>query len=69
MGSGPNTKLVGDSSAVAVVPVPVSVAGIGETAEVNVTFTVAFRTPAADGVNVTLIVQEAPATMLAQLLV
>lgn len=69
MGSGPNTKLVGESNAVAVVPVPVSVAGIGDTAEVNITFTVAFRTPAADGVNVTLIVQEPPATMLAQLLV
>ena len=50
-------------------PVPVRVAGIGETAVVKVTFTEAERLPEADGVKLTLSVQEPPAVIVVQLLV
>jgi hypothetical protein len=51
------------------VPVPVSVAGTGEIADVKVTLTVAERLPTAAGVKLMLIVQDAPALMLPQLFV
>ena len=50
-------------------PVPVSVAGIGETAEENVTFTLAERLPAADGAKLTLIAHDVPAAIVPQLFV
>jgi hypothetical protein len=42
---------------------------IADDAELNVALTVAERVPAAAGVNVTLMLQEAPAATLAQLFV
>lgn len=51
------------------VPVPVSEAGMGAIADVNVTLTVAERVPAADGVKETVIAQEEPAAMLPHALV
>lgn len=50
-------------------PVPVRVAGMGETAVAKVTFTVAEKVPVAAGVNVALMVQVAPAARVPQLLV
>jgi len=61
----------GESTTVGVelTPVPVSVDDIADDAELNVALTVAERVPAAAGVNVTLMLQEAPAATLAQLFV
>lgn len=53
----------------AVMPVPESAAGTGETADERVTFTEPERLPAAAGVNVTVIVHDPPATTVVQVLV
>jgi hypothetical protein len=50
-------------------PVPVSVAGRGETEDVKLTLTVAVKLPAAAGVKVTLMAQLPPAAIDAQVLV
>jgi len=64
-------RLVGERPTIGLelTPVPVSVAGMGETAALNVTFTVAVKVPVACGVNVTLMPHDAPAAMVKQLLV
>lgn len=54
----------GTGLAVVLIPVPVSVAGIGESAVARVTFSVALRLPAADAVKTTLILQDPPAATL-----
>jgi hypothetical protein len=51
------------------VPVPVSVAGTGETDDAKVTLTVPLKTPVAAGVKETLIVQLPPTEIEPQLLV
>jgi hypothetical protein len=52
-----------------VTPVPESAAGTGETADERVTFTEPERLPAAEGVNVTVMVQDPPAPTLVQVFV
>lgn len=53
----------------AAIPVPERVAGTGDTADDKVTFTVPVRLPVAEGVNATVIAQDAPEPTLVQLLV
>jgi hypothetical protein len=50
-------------------PVPESAAGTGETADERVTFTEPERLPAAEGVNVTVMVQDPPAPTLVHVFV
>jgi hypothetical protein len=68
--SWPNERLDGESVTVGVKPVPVRLTLCGLPLALSVTVSDAVRVPDADGVNVTLIVQLAPAaTLLPQLLV
>jgi hypothetical protein len=57
----PNVKLVGERLVVAVVPFPVRLTICGLPATLSELLTVAVRVPAVGGLNVTLIVQLAPA--------
>lgn len=59
----------GTGPVVAPIPVPVSVAGIGERAVARVTFSVALRLPAAPAVKTTLILHDPPETTLPQVFV
>jgi hypothetical protein len=68
--SWPNERLDGESVTVGATPVPVRLTLCGLPLALSVTVSDAVRVPDADGVNVTLIVQLAPAaTLLPQLLV
>ena len=62
-------KLVGDSETPEAFPVPVSVAGIGDTADANVTLSVAERLPLAEGMKLTLMVHELPRAIVVQVFV
>jgi hypothetical protein len=68
----PNVRLKGESVIVGAefVPVPVSVAGIGGTADaLKLTLTVPVKVPVAAGAKLTLMAHVAPAATVAQLLV
>lgn len=61
---GPKARLVGDTTSALVEPVPESVTVCGLEASPSMINRLEVSTPATDGVNTTLIVQEAPAARL-----